>query len=122
MSNKYFYQDFLMEFPKDENDYPIVQLKYLDSKDDFFPLSVDYTLFDFDKVKRYISFQQLHDTLDKIKWDVVLDKCSKCDVLLLIDDIKITNDELIEMKNFYLKVYYFNLLKYNKNTYIYSLT
>lgn len=122
MPNKIFYQDFLMDFSKDDNDNPIVELKYLDSMEGFLPISTKYNLFDVvNGMNRFISFQYLHNLLNKDEWDLLFKKCSKCDKVLLIDDIEILNNEVIEMKNFYLKVYYLNLLKYNSCTYIYSL-
>ena len=122
MPNKIFYQDFLMDFSKDDNDNPIVKLKYLDSMEEFLPISTKYNLLDIvNGMNRFISFQYLHNLLNKDEWDLLFEKCSKCDKVLLIDDIKILNNEVVEMKKFYLKVYYLNLLKYNPCTYIYSL-
>ena len=122
MPNKIFYQDFLMDFSKDDNDNPIVELKYLDSMEGFLPISTKYNLFDVvNGMNRFISFQYLHNLLNKDEWDLLFKKCLKCDKVLLIDDIKILNNEVVEMKKFYLKVYYLNLLKYNSCTYIYSL-
>lgn len=121
MFNKILYQDFLMDFSKDENDNPVVDLQYIDSIEGFYPISVDYNLFDLNGMNRFVSFQYLHNLLKKEDWNMLLKKCSKCDKVLLVDDIKILNDEVFEMKKFYLKLYYLNLLKYNSSTYIYSL-
>ncbi len=121
MSNKTFYQDFLMDFSKDENDNPIVELKYLDSMNEFMPISVEYNLFDINGMNRYVSFQYLHNLFNKTEWELLFKRCAKCAKVLLVDDIKIFNKEVIEIKNFYLKVYYLNLLKYNSFTYIYAI-
>lgn len=118
MFNKILYQDFLMDFSKDENDNPIVDLQYIDSIEGFYPISVDYNLFDINGMNRFVSFQYLHNLLKKEDWNMLFKKCSKCDKVILVDDIKILNDEVFEMKKFYLKVYYLNLLKYNSSTYI----
>lgn len=120
--NRIFYQDYLMDFEKDSNDYPVVSLKYIDNIDDCLDINYEYNLFDIQNslIKRTISFQKLHDMLKKEVWNKLLNKVKNLDLVVIVDDIIIDNTEVCEMKDFYLKVYYWNLFQVNQNTYIYK--
>ena len=121
MNKKIFYQDFLMNFDMDSNEFPKVKLKYIYNIDHYPDLNEPDNLFDcIDGKNRVISFQILHDTLNEAEWENMLSKAKCVDMLIIIDDIKIENDEVADMKDFYLKVYYWNFSNLNSNTYIYT--
>ncbi len=118
--DKVFYQDFLMDFPYDKNEYPLVDIKYVDNISHAQEYGQPYNLFDVAYgYYRTISFQYLHDCLDKEKWFKIFECIAKLDGVILVDDIIVINDEVREMKEFYLKVYYWNLRQYNQNIYVY---
>lgn len=119
MKDKVFYQDFLMEIPTTNDEFPDVELQYVESLEGFSDILDEYNLFDCMLGKiRTISFQRLHNMLAKNEWEHIFDLASKCDKVILIDDILIKNEEVRSIKEFYLKVYYLNLKKYNNNTYV----
>ncbi len=118
--DKVFYQDFLMDFPYDKNEYPLVDIKYVDNISHAQEYGQPYNLFDVAYgYYRIISFQYLHNCLDKEKWLEIFERIAKLDGIILVDDIIVINDEVREMKEFYLKAYYWNLRQYNQNIYVY---
>lgn len=110
-----------MDFPYDKNENPITTIQYINDITFAQEFGEPYNLFDYSNgFYRYISFQELHDTNDENKWRDILSSVSCLDGLILIDDIHVNNDEVKDMKNFYLKVYYWNLKQHNENVYVYK--
>ncbi len=119
--NKIFYQDFLMNFPYDEHEFPKVDIEYTNDLFGAEQYGIPYNLFDIQNgYNRYISFQLLHNATKISFWNKLFYDISSFDRIILIDDININNIEVNEMKDFYLKAYYWNLKQYNKNVYIYK--
>lgn len=119
--DKIFYQDFLMDFPYDENEYPIVEIRYVDDISHIQEYGQSYNLFDVEYgYYRTISFQYLHDCLKVEKWSEIFNCVATLDGVILVDDIIVMNDEVKELKEFYLKTYYWNLKQHNPNIYVYQ--
>ncbi len=120
--SKYLYQDYLMDFPYDDNENPIVEFEYKDDISMAQEYGTPYNLFDsLYGYNRFISFQYLHDIVDKNKWNEIFSKIKEYDIFILVDDLDIINEEVKEMKTFYLKTYYWNLKQYNKNVFLHLI-
>ena len=116
---KFFYQDFLMDVPCD-NDYPVVELKYVNSIANCASFDEKDNLLDYiDGKVRTISFKYLHNLLDIREWEKIFEIISNFKKLIIVDDIEIVNIEVSPMKDFYLKIYYVNLSKY-VSCYVYN--
>lgn len=118
--SKYFYQDYLMDFPYDDNEFPIVELKYIRDIKDVQKFNEPYNLFDFSYgYKRYFNFSELHELEKESEWNDIFLKITKFESVIIVDDLPIKNNEVKDMKEFYLKVYYWNFLQHNHNVFIY---
>lgn len=118
--SKYFYQDFLMNFPYDDNEFPVIDLKYINDISNAQKYGEPYNLFDFSNgYVRYFSFTELHELEKESDWNNIFSKILEFDSVIIIDDLKIKNIEVISMKEFYLKVYYWNFLQHNTNIFVY---
>lgn len=119
MSN-YFYQDYLMNFPYDDNEFPIVELKYINDINNVQKFNEPYNLFDFSYgYIRYFNFSELHELEKESEWNDIFLKITKFESVIIVDDLPIKNNEVKDMKEFYLKVYYWNFLQHNPNVFIY---
>ena len=106
---KVFYQDFLMDIPC-EKDYPIVKLKYIDSIYNYASFDEKDNLLDYiDGKIRTISLGYLHNLLEEKEWHILYEMVKKFHKLIIVDDIFVINEEVKPIKDFYLKVYYYNL-------------
>lgn len=106
---KVFYQDFLMDIPC-EKDYPIVKLKYIDSIYNYASFDEKDNLLDYiDGKIRTISLGYLHNLLEEKEWHILYEMVKKLHKLIIVDDIFIINEEVKPIKDFYLKVYFYNL-------------
>ncbi len=119
--NKYFYQDYLMDFPYDNNEFPLVTINYINTLEYAQEFDIPFNLFDLPgKYYRYLSFQFLHDQKEKEKWEELFKQVKKLDGVIIVDDINIWNKEVYSMKEFYLKVYYWNIKQYNQNVFVFK--
>jgi len=110
-----------MDFPYDSFGYPIIDIELINDVNSCADINDEYNLFDYSNgVNRTISFQYLHDLVNEDLWQKLFTIVEKVNSVIIIDDIIIKNDEVKCMKDFYLKVYYYNLKKHNNKTYIYS--
>ena len=65
-----------------------------------------------------ISIQQLMSITTEEAWNKMMQEISAFDRVLLVDDMKIHNVELLPYKEFYLKAYYYKLKEQNANSYV----
>lgn len=102
---KIFFQDFLFkDMPVDEQDYPTIELKYLPESTDI----SNYTI---------VSLDTMLKMNKPTEWEILFKQTENKDVCIK-DDVLINNSEMEPYKLFYLKAYYFNILKYSRNAYI----
>ncbi len=95
-----FFQDFLFaNMPVDEQDYPIVEIKYLAKEADLSP----YALVSFDKMLRMNK---------RTEWDCLF-KQIEGKAVCIKDDISIDNAEMEKFKRFFLGMYCLNLQKHS---------
>ena len=103
--NKIFYQDFLFEkMPVDKQDNPIVEINYIDQVSS----ETKYEMVSFDRLSRMDKFEEWNELFIKIKDSVVY----------IIDDVFLSNKEVLSYKDFYLKTYYYNVSKCCKECYV----
>lgn len=109
-----------MDFPYDDNEFPVVDLKYINDINSAQKFNEPYNLFDFSfGYKRYFNFSELHELEKESEWNDIFLKITKFESVIIVDDLPIKNDEVKSMKEFYLKVYYWNFLQHNSNVFIY---
>lgn len=102
---KIFFQDFLFkDMPVDEQDYPTIELKHL-------PDSTDISNF------TIVSLDTMLKMNKPTEWDDLFKRIANRNVYIK-DDVVITNSEMEPYKLFYLKAYYFNILKHSRNAYV----
>ena len=113
--NQFFYQDYLIkDMPLTEREEPAVNLRYI-SIDDFpFPLAGPFPVEPFVQV----SMSKLMEMTDQGAWDKLFDEIRDVNTTYLIDDMTVKNEESSLFKNFWLKVYYWNLGKHCTTCYI----
>ncbi len=105
MSDRFFFQDFLFEdMPVDEQDNPQVEIRIL-------PTGSDMSLY------KTVSFDTMLRMNKRKEWEDLYEQTKGCDVCIK-DDVLIENTEMEPYKYFYLKAYYFCLLKHSKNLYV----
>ena len=103
---KVFFQDFLFkEMPVDEQDYPTTELQYLPGDADISNYSV-------------VSFDTMLKMNKPTEWETLFKQIENKDVCIK-DDVVINNSEMESYKLFYLKTYYFNILKHSRNVYVF---
>ncbi len=103
---KVFYQDFLFEdMPVDEQDYPTTELQHIPEGADI----SNYTV---------VSFDTMLKMNKPMEWEVLFERIENKDVCIR-DDVVMNNYEMEPYKLFYLKTYYFNILKYSRNVYVF---
>jgi len=102
---KIFFQDFLFkDMPVDEQDYPITELQYLPEGADI----SNYMVVSFDTML----------TMNKLaEWEMLFKQIEN-KVVCIKDDVVINNSEVEPYKLFYLKTYYFNILKHSQSVYV----
>lgn len=102
---KIFFQDFLFrDMPVDEQDYPTIELQHLPDGADL----SDYVIVSLDTMLKMNKLSE---------WDGMFKRIANRDVCIK-DDVVINNSEMEPYKRFYLRAYYFNILKHSRNAYI----
>ena len=103
---KIFFQDFLFEdLPVDEQDNPTMELQYLSDGTDISNYMV-------------VSFDTMLKMNKPVEWELLFKQTDNKDVCIK-DDVVINNSEMEPYKLFYLKTYYFNILKHSRNVYVF---
>jgi len=103
---KVFYQDFLFEdMPVDEQDYPTTELQRLPEGTDISNYMV-------------VSFDTMLKMNKPVEWEMLFKQTESKDVCIK-DDVVINNSEMEPYKLFFLKTYYFNILKHSRNVYVF---
>ena len=99
---RYFFQDFLFEnMPVDEQEYPVVTLKYLPPDED----TTQYVPISFDVMLRMNHEEEWKDLFTRVAGK---DVC-------IIDNVRIENQEVEPYKRFYLMAYYYTLMNHCQN-------
>ena len=102
---KIFFQDFLFEdLPVDEQDNPTMELQYLSDGTDISNYMV-------------VSFDTMLKMNKPEEWELLFKQTDNKDVCIK-DDVVINNSEMEPYKLFYLKTYYFNILKHSHSVYV----
>ena len=104
-SEKCFFQDFLFKnMPVDEQDNPIVEIKDLPSDSNHYK----FEILSFDTLLR----------MDKPKeWELLFERVANKDAFIL-DDVPVSNSEMLPYKQFYLSVYYYRISQHCNNLYV----
>lgn len=103
---KVFYQDFLFEdMPVDEQDYPTTELQHL-------PEGADISIY------TVVSFDTMLKMNKPMEWEMLFERIENKDVCIR-DDVVMNNYEMEPYKLFYLRAYYFNILKHSRNVYVF---
>ena len=103
---KYFYQDFLFgNIPLTPNEMPSVQPDVI--KVNAIPLPIEGP---FPPEEGYtLSLSNLMQIKSNKAWIEIMHKCSKYQIIYLIDDVAIVNDEMAMFKEIFIKTYYWHL-------------
>ena len=116
--NQFFYQDFLIrDIPLTEREEPAVALRYISADDLPLPLAGPFPVEPFVQ----ISMSKLIEMTDPESWENLFDETSKVNATYLIDDVAIKNEEVAPFKDFWLKVYYWNLCNHCSTCYVCSV-
>ncbi len=103
---KIFFQDFLFKnMPVDEQDYPTIELQCLPEGTDISNYMV-------------VSFDAMLKMNKPVEWEMLFKQTENKDVCIK-DDVVINNSEMEPYKLFYLKTYYYNILKHSRNLYVF---
>ncbi|GAB6160513.1 hypothetical protein [Howardella ureilytica] len=103
---KIFFQDFLFKnMPVDGQDYPTTELQYL-------PEGADISNY------MVVSFDTMLKMNKPVEWEMLFKQTENKDVCIR-DDVVINNSEMEPYKLFYLKTYYYNILKHSRNLYVF---
>ncbi|WP_027438918.1 hypothetical protein [Lachnospira multipara] len=103
---KIFFQDFLFKnMPVDEQDYPTTELQRL-------PEGADISNY------MVVSFDTMLKMNKPVEWEMLFKQTENNDVCIK-DDVVINNSEMEPYKLFYLKTYYYNILKHSRNLYVF---
>ena len=103
---KIFFQDFLFEdLPVDEQDNPTTELQCL-------PEGADISNY------MVVSFDTMLKMNKPVEWEMLFKQTENKDVCIK-DDVVINNYEMEPYKLFYLRAYYFNILKHSRNLYVF---
>ena len=103
---KIFFQDFLFkDMPVDEQDYPITELQYL-------PEGADISNY------MVVSFDTMLKMNKLVEWEMLFKQTENKDVCIK-DDVVMNNSKMEPYKLFYLKTYYFSILKHSRNVYVF---
>lgn len=90
--------------PVDEQDNPIVDIKEL-------PQNINIDSY------KPVSFNHMLQMNKKEEWDALFIEIHDKDVYIT-DDVIIENPEMEQYKNFYLRAYYYNILKHSHEAYV----
>lgn len=104
--DNYFFQDFLFEdLPVNEQDYPDVEIIMI-SKDIAQTMNAEM-----------LSLDYLLRCNKEKEWDDIFEKIKDKDVLI-IDDIKLINQEMKPYKDFYLRTYCYNIERHCRKCFV----
>ena len=101
---KVFFQDFIFEnLPVDESDNPAVDVLFI--SDSEIPEAM------------MVSFDKLLRMNKKEEWDD-LNNSVLGRIIVIFDDVSLSNEELVIYKDFYLKAYFYHLSQYASKCYV----
>ena len=104
--NVYFFQDFLLQnLPVDENEVFHVDLKYATEDDIPIPLAGPFPVDPF----LVMSFSKLMKIKKPESWRDLFLKIECVHIVYLLDDLFVKNEEVLPYKQFWLKVYFWNI-------------